>query len=116
MTFYGIRRVFSTKNEQQYNTIGAFWDEMAQLYGRENLRGLGFNWTDNTIEYAIGLREGVLKDSDAAVTMPDSGWVCVKGKTAALGEIYNGIYKDGSLKYEIEMFTDAGDCEIWYCR
>ena len=28
MKFVGIRRVFSTENEEQYITIGAFWDEM----------------------------------------------------------------------------------------
>lgn len=37
MTFNGISRVFSTENDDQYNTIGAFWDEMAYKYGRSNL-------------------------------------------------------------------------------
>lgn len=43
MKFVGIKRIFSTKNEQQYATIGAFWDEMSKLYGRDNLMGLGCN-------------------------------------------------------------------------
>ena len=55
MLFKGISRVFSTENEAQYQTIGAFWDEMSGIYGLENLRGLGYNWTKDTIEYVIGL-------------------------------------------------------------
>ncbi len=38
MNFFGIRRVFPTENEEQYETIGAFWDEMSNIYGREKLR------------------------------------------------------------------------------
>ena len=30
---------------------------MSEKYGRENLRGLGYNWTDTTIEYVIGLKK-----------------------------------------------------------
>ena len=42
MLFKGIGRTFSTENDQQYETIGAFWDELAAKYGRENLQGLGY--------------------------------------------------------------------------
>jgi hypothetical protein len=42
MVFSGISRVFDLTDEQQYETIGQFWDEMAALYGLENLRGLGY--------------------------------------------------------------------------
>ncbi len=51
MKFIGIRRVFSTQNEEQYSTIGAFWDEMSKLHGIENIMGLGCNWTDKSIAY-----------------------------------------------------------------
>ncbi len=63
MLFKGSGRTFSTENDQQYETIGAFWDELAAKYGRANLQGLGYGW-----------------------------------------------------KYEIDRFTDSGDCEIMYCR
>ena len=53
MKFIGIKRTFSTENDAQYQTIGAFWDEMSAAYGREKLMGLGFGWTGNSIEYAI---------------------------------------------------------------
>ena len=56
MKFIGIKRTFSTINNEQYKTINAFWDEMIKKYGMENLKGLGYNWTDTTIEYVIGLK------------------------------------------------------------
>ena len=49
MIFRGIGRTFSTENERQYGTIGAFWDELAARYGRANLQGLGHGWTDRSI-------------------------------------------------------------------
>ena len=45
MIFNGISKVFSTKDDQQYEAIGACWVELSKEYGRENLRGLGCNWT-----------------------------------------------------------------------
>lgn len=116
MIFEGIGRVFSTVNGQQYETIGAFWDELSEKYGRCRLRGLGFHWTENTIEYVIGLKEGRIDGADRSVSLPDEGWECVRGKTAQLGRLYETIYKDGSLQYEIESFTDEGSCEILYYR
>ena len=58
MLFTGITRTFSTENEQQYETIGAFWAEMENKYDCTRLRGLGYNWTPGTIEYVIGLTDG----------------------------------------------------------
>ena len=55
MKFIGISRVFSIINNEQYKTIGAFWDELSEKYGMENLRELGYNWDNNSIEYVIGL-------------------------------------------------------------
>lgn len=116
MEFTGISRTFSTVGEQQYKTIGAFWDEMSAIYGMENLRGLGYGWTDTTIEYAIGLKDGVIEGANCKVKLPDDSWVTVTGKTSELGKMYNEIYRDGALKYEIETFDDDGNCVIMYCR
>ena len=116
MLFKGIGRTFSTENDQQYETIGAFWNELAAKYGRVNLQGLGYGWTERSIEYVIGLIDGEIDEADRAVILPDTGWVMVRGRTAELGEIYEKIYLKGRLKYEIERFTDSGDCEIMYCR
>jgi len=116
MVFTGISKVFSLENEDQYNTIGAFWDELSKTYGLSNLRGLGYNWTEDTIEYVIGLKEGIIEGANCTVDLPDEGWIDYKGNTADLQEIYRKIYEDGSLKYEIETFTEEGNCEILYIR
>ena len=116
MVFTGISRVFSTENENQYETIGAFWDGLSQRYGLENLRGLGYNWTENSIEYVIGPKDGIMDQADCEVILPDDGWTTVRGKTAGLSQIYDRIYEDGSLTYEIETFTEDGGCEIQYWR
>lgn len=116
MEFKGIRRVFSTIGDQQYNTIGAFWDELSEQYGRENLRGLGYNWTSTSIEYVIGLTVGEIDGWNASIPLPEDGWKRVKGRTENLGEIYDNIYKDGPLMYEIERFDDDGNCVIDFVR
>ena len=116
MIFEGISRTFSTLGEEQYRTIGAFWDEMSDKYGLENLRGLGYGWTDTTIEYAIGLKDGVIEGANCKVELPDDSWVTVTGKTSELAQMYDEIYRDGALKYEIETFDNEGSCKIMYSR
>ncbi len=116
MKFVGISRVFSTVNDQQYETIGAFWDELSRQYGTGSLRGLGYHWTKDTIEYVIGLKEGEIALANCAVTLPDDGWITARGKTIELDRLYAQIYQDGPLQYEIETFTDQGECEIQYYR
>lgn len=116
MIFIGITREFSTHNNDQYNTIGAFWDEMSALYGMENLRGLGHFWTGQTIHYAIGLKVGTIPNSNFSIELPDSGWTETVGQTDQLAEIYDEIYKDGALQYEIETFNEGGSCKISYYR
>jgi len=115
MKFIGIRRVFSTENEEQYMTIGAFWDELSKVYGRENLMGLGCNWTSNSIEYVLALKNGIIADANYEIDLPDE-WITISGKTEELNMIYDKVYKDGALLYEIEEFDDKGNCIIRYCR
>ncbi len=116
MVFKGISRVFSLVNDDQYNTIGNFWDEMASIYGLENLCGLGYRWEDGKIYYAIGLKNEDIKNCNVCIELPDTGWTAVEGETAYLKEIYDEIYKSGSLKYEIETFSENGRCSIKYYR
>jgi len=116
MEFKGISKTFSTVGEKQYETIGAFWDEMSRIYGREKLRGLGYNWTETSIEYVIGLIDGDIEGFNITVILPDEGWISVSGRTGKLGEMYGEIYKDGPLLYEIEMFDDEGKCMVMYRR
>ena len=108
MLFKGISRDFDLTNEEQYNTIGQFWDEMAALYGLENLRGLGYAWKTNTLSYAIGLKDGEITGYNVQIPLPDTGWETVKGQTNQLKELYNEIYKHGRLQYEIELFYENG--------
>lgn len=111
MEFVGLSKVFSTLQEGQYEAIGAFWDAMSAQFGRENLRGLGYNWTENTITYVIGLKEGFLPPDAAypgasyeSIRLPDSGWLTVTGRTEDLPRLYARIYADGPLAFEIEQF------------
>ena len=116
MIFKGIGRTFSTVGDMQYETIGAFWDELSAKYGRANLRGLGYGWTADSIRYAIGLIGGDIYGFDTEIKLPDDGWITVTGRTEKLGELYGEIYKDGAQLYEIEMFDDDGNCTIEYQR
>lgn len=123
MIFKGYSKTFSTENAKQYETIGAFWDVMSAKFGRDNLRGLGYHWTENSIEYVIGLKHGDIGDSclmeNAAykeVSLPDEGWLRYQGKTEELSAIYERIYEEGALTYEIEAFDNDGNCEIMIYR
>ena len=116
LVFKGIAKEFSLLNEDQYNTIGDFWDEMALIYGLENLQGLGYKWENGKISYAIGLKNGEIADCDLCMDLPNDGWTVVNGITDNLKEIYNEIYKQGALTYEIETFDSDGTCQIKYFR
>lgn len=116
MRFEGVSREFSLVGERQYETIGKFWDDMAEIYGLENLQGLGYRWDGDVIFYAIGLKNGRIDGCDFSIDLPDSDWETVHGRTDDLKQIYDEIYKSGALKYEIEIFYDDGSCEIKYCR
>lgn len=114
--FEGISKVFSLAGEQQYETIGQFWDEIAVLYGLENLQGLGYNWKGNKMSYAIGLKTGCIEGCNVRVELPEHGWVRAVGKTDDLKQLYDEIYRDGPLEFEIETFDENGDCQILFYR
>ena len=103
MRFCGISRTFSTENEIQYENIGQYWDDFASLYGREAIKGLGFNWAEHSIEYVLGTIDHAL---------PDSGWKAYAGQTEDLSDMYGEIYQEGPLKYEIESFFEDGSCSL----
>ena len=44
---------------------------MSKVYGRENLMGLGYNWTKDSIEYVMGLKNGAIADADYEILLPD---------------------------------------------
>ena len=123
MKFCGYGKVFSTVGDDQYNTIGDFWDKMSRSFGLENLRGVGFNWTKTSMEYLIGLKDGIIDTMPKIdgvtykeVELPDGDWQTTHGLTDELPSIYREIYRDGALKYEIESFFEDGRCVIEYYR
>ncbi|MCQ2593929.1 MAG: hypothetical protein MJ196_01555 [Treponemataceae bacterium] len=128
MKFFGVSKVFSTRNQQQYLHIGEFWDYFSGIWGRENILGLGYNWRTGSIEYVIGTLNQPLNfnlaEADAKfggcvykeIVLPDDGWQKFCGKTEKLAELYDQIYKSGALKYEIESFDDGGNCEVLIYR
>lgn len=139
MIFKGISRSFSTKNDSQYNSIGEFYDKMSVFYGLENLHGLGYNWTESKIEYVIGLKDNsnlLENNSQTAsvnnraeeifeifpdakykeVLIADTGWKDYNGTTNELSSLYDEIYADGNLTYEIEEFYSDGSCKIQITR
>ena len=93
MIFNGISRVFKLTSEEQYETIGRFWDEMSLIYGLENLRGLGYKWENDEIYYAIGLKNGDVEGYNLVIDLPDDGWITAIGETDRLKELYDEIYK-----------------------
>ena len=114
--FYGISRDFSLVGEDQYNTIGQFWDEMAEIYGLENLLGLGYNWRGATMSYAIGLKSDIIKEHNVFIELPAKDWETIEGRTENLKEIYDKVYTGGRLDFEIETFDENGRCRISYHR
>ena len=116
MTYTCISREFSLKNEDQYNTIGQCWDEMAAIYGLEYLLGFGYKWQGGKISYAIGLKNGDIDGYNTRIEIPDGQWETACGKTDDLKQIYDEIYALGALDFEIEAFFENGDCEIRYLR
>ncbi|HMM01044.1 MAG TPA: hypothetical protein PKC96_06915 [Bacilli bacterium] len=116
MVFKGVTRDFILTDEAQYDTIGNFWNEMAQVYGLENLQGLGYKWRDNILSYAIGLKNGDISGYNLSIKLPDNGWETVEGYTSNLKLIYDRIYKNGPLAFEIETFFNDGKCSVKYFR
>ena len=68
--------------------------------------GLGCNWTSNSIEYVMALKDGAIMNADYERDLPGD-WIAICGKNENLSAIYDEIYKDGPLLYEIEEFDDS---------
>lgn len=127
MVFRGISCRFSTKDNEQYNTIGDLWDFCTRLYGLEKWRGLGYNWTPESIEYVMGLTDGekpelteFLQRYPQAVykeiLLPEQGWKEYRGRRDKLEELYTEIYREGAPAYEIESFSGDDSCKVSICR
>lgn len=128
MKFNGVLIRFDCSDNKQFNAIGEFWEFMGKLFPKEKLRGLGYNWYNDSFDYAIGDFESEFDYSLAAITknypaskhvvvqLPDSHWETYTGKLENIAQIYEEIYKSGSLDYEIEEFDALGNCKISILR
>jgi len=127
MVFNGVKIRFDCTNNQQYKSIGDFWKFMTERYPNNTLKGVGCNWNNDSFDYIIGdfvaLSLDIAKvkerfpDADyIEKALPDTGWKSYTGKTQELSKLYDEIYKDGALDYEIEEFFPNGDCKISICR
>ncbi|MCL2197625.1 MAG: hypothetical protein FWB80_01760 [Defluviitaleaceae bacterium] len=123
MCFKGIKIRFDCKDSEQYRNIGDFWNYMRTEYPNHSLKGVGCNWNDDSFDYIIGdfatldfcmdkIKKRYLTADYYEITLPDSGWQIYHGKTENLSELYNEIYKNGVLDYEVEEFFSNGDCKI----
>lgn len=51
---------------------------MSEIYGRENLMGLGLNWTGDSLDYVIALKDGMIAGADFETVLPDE-WTGASG-------------------------------------
>jgi predicted transcriptional regulator YdeE len=128
MIFKGIEIRFNCKNNEQYENIGLFWDYMRKAYPGIQLRGLGYSWADDSLGYVIGDYEHsiqfdieeIKKQYPSAlyveINLPDNGWQIFSCHINGLGQLYEQIYKDGVLDYEIEEIHSDGNCKISILR
>ena len=123
MFFTGVKIRFNCKNNQQYKDIGDFWKYMGDSYPARALKGVGYNWSNDSFDYIIGdfetqnfdinkIREHFPAAEITEINLPDKGWKNYTGKTQKLSKLYDEIYKDGALDYEIEEFFQNGDCKV----
>ena len=54
MEAYGILVRFSCKNNEQYESIGKFWDLMSLQHPKPDLVGVGCGWREDSLDYLIG--------------------------------------------------------------
>jgi hypothetical protein len=92
------------------------------------LKGVGYNWSNESFDYIIGDFTSMRKydmpmitacypDAEyAEINLPDEGWVIYHSKRNELSKLYEEIYIDGALEYEIEEFYPNGDCTISIIR
>ena len=128
MKFTGVLRRFDCSNNKQFNDIGEFLDLMSKIIDKNEIKGLGFNWQNNHLDYIIGdLKEEfnysidiILKTYPTSkivtVDLPDNGWKIYQGKLKDIKNIYEKIYRDGPLDYEIEEIDTKGNFKVSILR
>jgi hypothetical protein len=128
MDFKGIQIRFYCKNGEQYKSIGLFLKYMSEMYHKNALKGVGYNWHVDSFDYIIwNVDERMAFDTAAilkqyptskyiTLRLPDEGWQIYQCSIDNLENLYGEIYKDGALDYEIEEFDSNGNCKISVLR
>ena len=128
MKFTGVLRNFDCSNNKQFTDIGEFWDFMSKIVNKNELKGLGFNWKNNHLDYIIGdLKDKCDYPMDlilntypnskiVTVDLPNNGWEIHEGKIKDIKSIYEKIYEDGQLDYEIEEIDTKGNFKVSILR
>jgi len=128
MELKGILRKLDCSENKQFNEIGEFWDFMSKLYPKNKLKGLGYNWKNNYIDYVIGdidndfdysvkkIYEKYPDSKCIVIQLPDKGWEIYSGKLNDIENIYKNIYQNGPLDYEIEEIDDEGNFRVSILR
>ena len=128
MIFKGVKIRFDCKNNQQFTGIGEFWKHMRDLYPNDSLKGVGCNWDNDCLDYIIGdfvtarnynmcaTIECYPNAEYVEIDLPDKGWQIYHCRINELASLYDEIYKDGALDYEIEEIDAYGNCKISILR
>ena len=124
MKMQGIAARFDCAHGEQYDHIVAFWEQMRALCPEQVLFGVGYGWENDSLGYLIGTPEGVPEyalegvrkilpqAAFSEITLPDDNWKTYTGTADTLDKLYEEIYRDGPLDFEIEQFDDAGNAVI----
>ncbi|MBP3704146.1 MAG: hypothetical protein J6I98_01310 [Clostridia bacterium] len=128
MTVRGVQLRVSCKNGEQYDVLGAFWDEVRKYHPKMLLVGIGHSWENDTFCYLIGKEGGLpektvekvcerFPEADSVrLKVPDGHWDVYRGRLEWLDEMYEEIYKDGPLIYEMERIHENGAITIFIRR
>jgi hypothetical protein len=97
---------------------------MRYNFPKVDLKGVGCNWENDSLDYIIGdfIEITGLNMCDiniiypmaryAEIELPDDGWRIYHTTLDKLQSLYEEIYKDGALKYEVEEISQNGNCKI----
>lgn len=117
MLFKGLSLTFK-KDDKIREEVEKFWDTMSSIYGANKLRGLVYNQTVDTIEYAIGFKNGEMLRAEREklvehyhnieykiVYLPYYGWKEYSGKTKHVDQALDIIKSEGPTKLELHEFS-----------
>lgn len=128
MKIFGIMTLHSLKNKAQYKTIAQLWDIFEKLFPVESIVGVGLNWTDESMEYFIGIKKIISRDiqNEILKKIPNAIFSWYDIENISNMEVYRGNYSTLQSDYEkiwrkkviqeIETFQKDGNYIIYIKR